>query len=131
MEREVTTNNEQEAQDRGGKKPGISAAIIEELMKDYQKPEDLVGPGGIMEQLTKQLYERVLGAEMTHYLGYEKGQAPKGEAGRRRENHRNGTSRKTLGERRMGHLEIEVPRDRAGDFEPRFVRKGQRRFWGL
>ncbi|WP_231363926.1 transposase, partial [Verrucomicrobium sp. 3C] len=65
-------------------------------MKDYQKPEDLVGPGGIMEQLTKRLYERVLGAEMTHYLGYEKGQAPKGEAGRRRENHRNGTSRKTL-----------------------------------
>ncbi len=130
MEREVTTNNEQEAQDRGGKKPGISAAIIEELMKDYQKPEDLVGPGGIMEQLTKRLYERVLGAEMTHYLGYEKGQAPKGEAGRRRENHRNGTSRKTLVSE-DGHLEIEVPRDRAGDFEPRFVRKGQRRFGGF
>jgi putative transposase len=50
-------------------------------MKGYQRPEDLTGPGGTMEQLSKRLYERVLGAEMRHYLGYEKGQAPKVEAG--------------------------------------------------
>ncbi len=67
---------------------------------------------------------------MTHYLGYEKGQAPKGEAGRRRENHRNGTSRKTLVSE-DGRLEIEVPRDRAGDFEPQFIGKRQRRFGGF
>jgi putative transposase len=42
-------------------------------MKGYQRPKDLTGPGGVMEQLTKRLRERVLGAEMTHYLGYEKG----------------------------------------------------------
>ncbi len=83
-----------------------------------------------MEQLTKRLYERVLGAEMTHYLGYEKGQASKIGAGQRRENHRNGTSRKTLVSE-DGCLEIEVPRDQAGDFEPQFVRKGQRRFGGF
>ncbi len=126
----VTTDKEQEGQGREGKKPEIAAAVIEELMKDYRRPEDLTGPGGILEQLTKRLYERVLGAEMTHYLGYEKGQAPKGEAGRKGENHRNGSSKKTLLSE-DGRLEIEVPRDRAGDFEPQFIRKGQRRFGGF
>ncbi len=65
---EVIKNKEQEAQCPQGKKPGIDPAIIEELMKGYERPEDLSGPGGIMEQLTKRLYERVLGAEMSHYL---------------------------------------------------------------
>src|ERR1700740_3482746 len=127
---EVTKKKEQEAQGQEGKKPGIDPAIIEELMKGYQKPEDLTGPGGIMEQLTKRLYERVLGAEMTHYLGYEKGQAPKDAAEQKRENHRNGKSKKTLVSE-DGELEIEVPRDRAGEFEPQFIRKGQRRFGGF
>jgi putative transposase len=127
---EVTKKKEQEAQGQEGKKAGIDPAIIEELMKGYQKPEDLTGPGGIMEQLTKRLYERVLGAEMTHYLGYEKGQAPKVEADEKRENHRNGKSKKTLLSE-DGNLEIEVPRDRRGEFEPQFIRKGQRRFGGL
>src|SRR6201984_463485 len=127
---EVTKKKEQEGQGQEGKKPGIDPAIIEELMKGYQRPEDLTGPGGIREQLTKRLYERVLGAEMTHYLGYEKGQAPKDQAEDKRENHRNGTSKKTLLSE-DGKLEIEVPRDRAGEFEPQFVRKGQRRFGGF
>lgn len=69
----VTTDKEQEGQGREGKKSVIAAAVIEELMKDYRRPEDLTGPGGILEQLTKRLYERVLGAEMTHDLGYENG----------------------------------------------------------
>lgn len=127
---EVTKKKEQEAQGQEGKKPEIDPAIIEELMKGYQRPEDLTGPGGIMEQLTKRLYERVLGAEMTHYLGYEKGQAPKAQAEEKRENHRNGTSKKTLVSE-DGKLEIAVPRDRAGEFEPQFIRKGQRRVGGF
>src|ERR1700758_4017515 len=127
---EVTKKKEQEAQGQEGKKPGIDPAIIEELMKGYERPEDLTGPGGIMEQLSKRLYERVLGAEMTHYLGYEKGQAPRVGAEQKRENHRNGTSKKTLVSE-DGKLEIEVPRDRSGEFEPQFVRKGQRRFGGF
>jgi putative transposase len=127
---EVTKKKEQEEQGQEGKKPAIDPAIIEELMKGYQRPEDLTGPGGIMEQLTKRLYERVLGVEMTHYLGYEKGQAPKIEGEPKRENHRNGKSKKTLVSE-DGKLEIEVPRDRAGEFEPQFIRKGQRRFGGF
>ncbi|VVM06961.1 hypothetical protein MAMC_01378 [Methylacidimicrobium cyclopophantes] len=127
---EVTMHKEQEGRDPGDKRPEISPAIIEELMKGYERPEDLIGPGGILEQLTKRLYERVLGAEMTHHLGYEKGQVPKMEAGRKRENHRNGTSKKTLVSE-DGKLEIEVPRDRTGEFEPQFIRKGQRRFRGF
>jgi hypothetical protein len=64
---EVTKKKEREEQGQEGKKPEIDPAIIEELMKGYQRLEDLTGPGGIMEQLSKRLYERVLGAEMTHY----------------------------------------------------------------
>jgi putative transposase len=127
---EVTKNKERAEQGQENKKPEIDPGIIEELMKDYQRPEDLTGPGGIMEQLTKRLYERVLGAEMTHYLGYEKGQAPKLEGEEPRETHRNGTSKKTLLSE-DGNLEIEVPRDRRSEFEPQFIRKGQRRFGGF
>jgi hypothetical protein len=43
--------------------------MIDELMKCYQRPEDMTGPGGILEQLTKRVYERILGAETIHYLG--------------------------------------------------------------
>jgi putative transposase len=127
---EVTKKKERVEQGQEGTKPEIDPAIIEELMKGYQRPEDLTGPGGIMEQLTKRLYERVLGAEMTHYLGYEKGQAPKLKADQERETHRNGTSKKTIVSE-DGKLEIEVPRDRTGEFEPQFIRKGQRRFGGF
>ena len=66
---------------------------------------------------------------MTHYLGYEKGQAPQPED-KKHKNHRNGTSKKTLLSE-DGKLEIEVPRDRAGEFEPQFIPKGQRRFGGF
>src|SRR6266853_3780464 len=127
---EVTKKKEREESGQEGKKAEIDPAIIEELLKGYQRPEDLRGPGGIMEELTKRLYERVLGAEMSHYLGYEKGQAPRLEEGERRANHRNGSSKKTLLSEE-GKLEIEVPRDRAGEFEPQFVAKGQKRFGGF
>jgi putative transposase len=68
-EMEVTKKKERVEQGQEGKKPEIDPTIIEELMKGYQRPEDLSGPGGIVEQLTKRSYKRVLGAEMTHYLG--------------------------------------------------------------
>jgi putative transposase len=126
----VTKKKEQAEQGKPSRKPEINPALIEELMKGYERPEDLTGPGGIMEQLTKRLYERVLGAEMCHYLGYQKGQAPKLETDQARENHRNGTSKKTLASE-DGKLEIEVPRDRLAEFEPQFIRKGQRRFGGF
>src|SRR5271166_1865698 len=99
-------------------------------MIGYQRPEDMTGPGGILEQLTKRVYERILGAEMTHYLGYEKGQASQRPEGKNHNNYRNGTSKKTLLSE-DGKLEIEVPRDRSGEFDPQFIRKGQRRFGGF
>src|SRR5260370_8545874 len=127
---EVTKKKEREEKGQEGKKPGIDREIIEELMKDYQRPEDPTGPGGILEELHKRLYERVLGAELTQYLGYAKGEVPKQEEGQRRENERNGSSKKTLISEE-GKLESEVARDRSGGFEPQFIRKGQKRFGGF
>src|SRR5258705_11837285 len=120
---EVTKKKEREEQGQEGKKPGIDPAIIEELMKDYQRPEDLTGAGGILEELHKRLYERVLGAELTHYLGYAKGEAPKQEEGQRREKHRNGRSqKKPISEE--GKAEKVVARERRGGCEPHFIRHG-------
>jgi putative transposase len=66
-----------------------------------------------------------LAGELPHYLGYAKGQAPE-----EVENHRNGYSKKTMvGE--DGAMEIEVPRDRGGSFEPLLIAKGQKRFEGF
>ena len=127
---EVTKSKEPPQGAQEGQKPELDSAIIDELMKGYQRPEDMTGPGGILEQLTKRVYERILGAEMTHYRGYEKGQAPQKEEDKKPENHRNGSSKKTLLSE-DGKLEIEVPRDRAGEFDPQFIRKGQRRFGGF
>src|SRR5258708_6344061 len=124
---EVTKKKEQKEQGQEGKKPGIDPAIIEELMKDYQRPEDLTGAGGILEELHKRLYERVLGAELTHYLGYAKGEAPKQEEGQRRENHRNGSSKKTLISEE-GKMGIVAERDQSGEVEPPLITQGQKRF---
>jgi transposase-like protein len=104
----------------------ISKGVLKELLTGYEKPEDLMGKDGILEQLTKALVESALGAELTHHLGDEKGNR----AGKKVSNHRNGGSKKTLlGEN--GPVEIEVPRDREGTFEPQLIRKGQRRFDGF
>ena len=127
---EVTKSKEPTQGAGEEQKPKLDSAIIDELMKGYQRPEDMTGPGGILEELTKRVYERILGAEMTHYLGYEKGQAPQREEDKKQKNHRNGTSKKTLLSE-DGKLEIEVPRDRTGEFDPQFIRKGQRRFGGF
>ncbi len=104
----------------------IRTELIDELLKDYQKPEDLVGENGLLKHLTRALVERALGAELTHHLGYEK-HSPEGKSSG---NSRNGTSPKTL-KSDLGDLPIGVPRDRKGEFEPQLVRKGQRRFNGF
>ncbi len=104
----------------------IDPKIIDELLKSYDKPEDLLGEGGIVEQLTKALVERALQGELTHHLGYEKHSVEGYGSG----NSRNGTSRKTL-KGKKGKLEVEVPRDRTGEFEPQLIKKNQRRFDGF
>jgi putative transposase len=104
----------------------IDNKLIDELLKGYRKPEDIIGENGLLKQLTKALLERAMNAELTHHLGYEK-HDPKGyHSG----NSRNGTSEKTVkGE--FGELELEVPRDRNGTFEPLIVPKYQSRFTGF
>jgi transposase-like protein len=93
------------------KTPEISDALLEQLLKDYQNPEDLLGPDGLMKELKKRLIEKALGAELTAHLGYEKSDPQ----GRGSGNSRNGARRKTV-KSEDGAVEIHVPRDRAGSF---------------
>jgi len=104
----------------------IDNELIDNLLKDYKKPEDLIGEDGLLKQLTKRLLERAMAAELTEHVGYEKHEA----SGRGSGNSRNGTSRKTL-KGNFGTVPIEVPRDRAGTFEPQIVGKHQTRFTGF
>jgi len=93
--------------------------LIEELLRTYTGPEDLIGENGLLKRLTKKLVEGALGAEMTHHLGYAKHQ------GQGNGNARNGASAKTL-KGDFGEVEIAVPRDRNATFEPQIVGKHQR-----
>ena len=136
--------------------------LLDELLKDYQTPEQILGENGILKQLTKRLAERALQAEMTHHLGYAKhdyqSKANKetlddfiyhephndllddelpsakeetiqpstlseetvslaGKPARKNSNARNGTTKKTV-RTDFGKIELDVPRDRAGSFDP-------------
>jgi putative transposase len=104
----------------------IRKELLDELIKDYKNPEDLLGEDGLLKQLTKALVERAMAAELTHHLGYEK-HAPEGHNSG---NSRNGSSTKTV-TGKNGALAIEVPRDRAGSFEPKLIPKRQKRFDGF
>jgi putative transposase len=87
----------------------------------------LTGPDGLLKQLTKTVLETALNEEMTEHLGYEKHDP----AGAGTGNIRNGTRGKSVLTEASGQVEIEVPRDRAGTFEPQIVRKRQRRLSGV
>jgi len=97
---------------------------LEELLKDYKSPEDLLGQGGLLKELTKALVEKALDGELTHHLGYSKHSASKSD------NARNGKSKKGL-LTDHGKMEIVSPRDRNGSFEPELVKKRQTRFDGF
>lgn len=104
----------------------ISPKLIDEILKDYNSPDDLLGDNGLLQQLTKALLERALQGELTHHLGYEK-HSPKGNNSG---NSRNGSTAKTLRGKR-GQVQLDVPRDRNSEFEPQLVKKNQTRFDGL
>src|SRR5216110_953921 len=104
----------------------IDNELIDNLLKDYKKPEDIIGENGLLKQLTKQLLERAMAAELTEHVGYEKHEA----AGNKSGNSRNGKSAKTL-KGSFGTMPIEVPRDRNGTFEPQIIEKHQTRFTGF
>ena len=100
----------------------IDTELVDQLLRNYQKPEDVLGENGLLKQFTKALLERAMQVELSEHLGYEKHSA----AGDNSGNSRNGTSEKTL-KGDFGTLPIEVPRDRNASFEPKIVPKGQTR----
>jgi putative transposase len=104
----------------------IRNELLDELLKGYEKPEDMLGPGGLLKKLTAALVERALSTEMTEHLGYRKHDP----AGHGSGNARNGSSSKTL-KTEQGKLPIEVPRDRNGTFDPQLVKKHQTHFDGF
>ncbi|WP_175648439.1 transposase, partial [Protofrankia sp. BMG5.30] len=88
----------------------------------------LTGPDGLLKLFTKAVLETALAEEMTEHLGHEKNRVP---AERESTNVRNGSRTKTVVSEAAGEVEISVPRDREGTFEPRIVKKRQRRLTGV
>ncbi len=105
----------------------IRKEILDELIRDYKNPEDLLGENGLLKQLTKALLERAMNAELTHELGFERNDKS---SCKENGNRRNGTSAKTV-KSKHGEIELEVPRDRTAEFEPVIIKKHQRRFDGF
>ena len=102
-------------------------AAVELVRLAQEQGLSLTGPDGLLKQLTKTVLETALNEEMTEHLGYEKHDP----AGAGTGNIRNGTRAKTVLTDTTGHVEIDVPRDRAATFEPQIVRKRQRRLSGV
>jgi transposase-like protein len=103
----------------------LAAAELVRLAKEQGL--SLTGPDGLLKQLTKTVLETSLNEEMTEHLGYEKHDP----AGAGTGNIRNGTRGKTVLTEHSGPVDVDVPRDRAGTFEPQIVRKRQRRLSGV
>jgi putative transposase len=100
--------------------------LVDELLAGARGEEEIVGPGGLLTQLTKRLVERAMEVELTDHLGYEPHLEPPGGTG----NARNGSTPKTL-VTEHGPVRVDTPRDRNGSFEPQIVKKRQRRFEGF
>jgi putative transposase len=106
---------------------GVDAELVARLVEQARAAGlQLTGEGGLLQQLTKRVVEAALDGEITDHLGYDKGD-PGGKNGR---NSRNGARAKTV-LTEVGPVEITVPRDRDGSFEPQIVKKRQRRLSGV
>src|SRR5919201_986787 len=101
-------------------------ALLDELLKDYTDPKDILGEHGLLRHLTTRVVERALEAELTAHLGY----APHARNGSSPGNCRNGKGKKTV-QTETAQFDIDVPRDRDGSFEPQLVKKRQRRLDGF
>lgn len=117
----VAKSREKSRENPAGQDPNLVLAT-ELVERARAEGVNLVGPGGLLTGLTKTVLETALESELTDHLGYDKHDP----AGRNRENSRNGTRAKTV-LTELGPVQIEVPRDRDGTFEPVIVRKRQRR----
>ena len=110
-----------------GGRPLIDDQLADELLgKAQAEGVELLGTDGLLSQVTKAVLERALAEEMTGHLGYEKHDP----AGRGSGNNRNGTTGKTV-LTDIGAVDLAVPRDRNGSFDPQIVRKGQTRLDGF
>ena len=126
----------------------INPELLDQLLKEYKDPQDLMGENGILKQLTKAIVERCLNTEMGVHLGTDNRDGLRPTFGQRAlveesesddrsrigvkggKNRRNGSSKKTIkGE--FGELEIQIPRDRHAEFEPQLIPKHQTRFTGF
>jgi hypothetical protein len=109
-----------------GVKELLPDEVIDELLSGASTEQDITGQGGLLGQLTKRMVERAMEVELTEHLGYETHVEPPGGAG----NTRNGSTPKRL-ITEHGEVQINTPRDRDDSFEPRIVKKRQRRFEGF
>jgi len=115
MKKESKANTEESRFD-------ISDEVLDQLLKDYRKPEDLLGSDGIIRQLTKRAIERIMNAEMDYHLDDRNNPDSGHDSG----NCRNGKRHKTI-KGNFGEVEILTPRDRQSTFEPHIVPKRQHR----
>jgi len=104
----------------------ISDELIAQLLEGCSSPDDILGEDGLLKQLTKKVAERALDIEMNEHLGYAKNDP----TGKNTGNSRNGKGRKSV-RSIHGEMELEVPRDRNGTFEPKLVRKGEKQLNGF
>jgi len=109
---------------RKTKEPNRVDDLLDELLEDCVTPEDILGTSGLMGQIKKRLVERALAGELNHHLSSESAEA------QGTPNSRNGSSKKTV-QSTSGALDLSIPRDRNGSFEPILVPKHQRRIAGL
>jgi transposase-like protein len=123
----MTTTLDGVAKKKAGEQSAEQQAAVELVRLAKEQGLSLTGPDGLLKQLTKTVLETSLNEEMTEHLGYEKHDP----AGAGTGNIRNGTRSKTVLTEASGQVEVDVPRDRAGTFEPQIVKKRQRRLNGV
>ena len=120
---EMTDHADEVPADAASAAAAVPDALIDAVMNNVgANGVELLGPDGVLAELTKRILERGLSEELTEHLGYEAGDP----AGRGSGNNRNGATPKTV-LTEIGAIDLDIPRDRNGDFEPQLVPKGTRR----
>jgi len=120
----METNKEEKALVSNRDRASVKQEFIDSLLEGCSSEEDLFGPEGVFTKLKGAVMERLLEAEMTEHLGHER------QGRKRSSNTRNGHGRKVV-QTESGPVEIQVPRDREGTFEPQLIKKHQRRLEGF
>jgi transposase-like protein len=117
---------EKEYRIEGENDMAISNELLDQLLIDFKTPKDFDGPNGAFAELKKKIMERAMQAELTDHLGYDKSQKSE----EPKQNYRNGSRKKTI-ITENDQLEVEIPRDRNGTYDPILVGKWQRRLPGF